>query len=547
MAENLKIVFLGGVGEIGKNMTVFEYGKDMVIVDCGLTFPNFEESPGVEAVICDYSYLKGKEKNIKGVLVTHGHEDHIGGLPYFLKDFDVPVYGSNIALSLLESKLAEEKIKDRKLYEIQNASYFELGKFKIEFIRVTHSIPGSFSILLTLPVGRILLTGDFKIDQTPIDGNLTDLNRFAEIGKNGLLLLMMDSTNVERSGYSMSERKVFNALNTQFENNKDRRIIVATFASNIHRVQQIINVAESHNRRVLFLGRSMIKIAEIAYSLGVLKYRESTVIQMNQLKDIPYDRICIICTGTQGEPNSALQRMSIDDFKNVTLSDKDAVLFSSSAIPGNESTIYKVINALSKKGVNVIYSSLSEIHVSGHACIEELKLMFALLKPKFFIPMHGEYRHLMLHKNLAIEMGVKESHIFMPEIGNVVEIDKKGFKQRGDVISGEIYLDGKNLISADDAIMNERKKLATDGCVICNVHLHMNKKGNIQDPQISTLGIIIDNKTLGVLVNDIGSYIISRIGDDPDSIIEGVKRVIIKKFRKIYDKEPMVVVMNADN
>lgn len=545
-SNGLKIVFLGGVGEIGKNMTVFEYDDECVIVDCGLTFPNFEESPGVEAVICDYSYLKNKTKKIKGVLITHGHEDHIGGLPYFLNDFKVPVYGSNIALALLQSKLDECNIKKVDLYEIGDASYLELGKFKVEFIRVTHSIPGSYAICLTTPVGRVLLTGDFKIDQTPIDNNLTDLNRFAEIGRNGLLLLMMDSTNVERNGFSMSEKNVFTSLNTQFELNSDKRIIVATFASNIHRVQQIINVAESHNRKVLFLGRSMIKIAEIAWSLGVLKYKESTIIKLSQMKDVPYDRICIICTGTQGEPNSALKRMSQDDFKNVVLSEKDAVLFSSSAIPGNESSIYKLINDLSRKGVNVIHSSLSEIHVSGHACKEELKLMFNLLKPKFFIPMHGEYRHLMLHKKLATEMGIKESHIFMPEIGNSVEVDKKGIKQRGDVISGEIYLDGKNLINADDTIMNERKILATNGVVVCNAFLYFDSNDKLRAPEIKTLGIIIDEDTLDALTLDIQSYIASRIGDDAESILDGIKRLIIKKFKKNFDKQPLVVVMQAD-
>ena len=539
----LKIGFLGGVGEIGKNMTVLEFGDDIIIVDCGLTFPNFEETPGIEAVIPDYTYILENKNKVKGIFVTHGHEDHIGGLPYLLKEIKVPVYASNIALGILESKLSEAKVKNIKMYTVSNRSVFEVGNFKIEFIRVTHSIAGSYALSITTPKGVIVMTGDFKIDHTPIDGQNTDLTRLAEIGNKGVLLLMMDSTNVERPGYSMSEKNVYKALEAQFEINKDKRIIVSTFASNIHRVQQIINVAISHGRKICFLGRSMIKIAEIAKDLGELKYNYDYILEPNELEDVPYDRLCIICTGTQGEPRAALTRMSKDDFKGVKISDIDTVLFSASAIPGNERTIYDVINELSKRGAEVVYQALAEIHVSGHSCQEELKLMFALLKPKYFIPMHGEYRHLLKHKELAIDMGVLPNNIYLPDIGCQIEIEKRGIKVLSKIKSGEFFVDGKNLVSDTDELMATRKIMANEGLIIAVVTIGIDELGYAYEPEIICEGIIIPNDVLLMLKNDIMAVIAQ--GDiqnlDEEGAKDLIKRMIIKKMRKALDKFPIVI------
>ena len=539
----LKIGFLGGVGEIGKNMTVLEFGDDIIIVDCGLTFPNFEETPGIEAVIPDYTYILENKNKVKGIFVTHGHEDHIGGLPYLLKEIKVPVYASNIALGILESKLSEAKVKNVKMYTVSNRSVFEVGNFKIEFIRVTHSIAGSYALSITTPKGVIVMTGDFKIDHTPIDGQNTDLTRLAEIGNKGVLLLMMDSTNVERPGYSMSEKNVYKALEAQFEINKDKRIIVSTFASNIHRVQQIINVAISHGRKICFLGRSMIKIAEIAKDLGELKYNYDYILEPNELEDVPYDRLCIICTGTQGEPRAALTRMSKDDFKGVKISDIDTVLFSASAIPGNERTIYDVINELSKRGAEVVYQALAEIHVSGHSCQEELKLMFALLKPKYFIPMHGEYRHLLKHKELAIDMGVLPNNIYLPDIGCQIEIEKRGIKVLSKIKSGEFFVDGKNLVSDTDELMATRKIMANEGLIIAVVTIGIDELGYAYEPEIICEGIIIPNDVLLMLKNDIMAVIAQ--GDiqnlDEEGAKDLIKRMIIKKMRKALDKFPIVI------
>ena len=544
MAKKLKISFLGGVGEIGKNMTVFEYGEDMIVVDAGLTFPDLEETPGVEAVIPDYSYVKRNASKVKGVFITHGHEDHIGALPYVLQDVKAPVYGSNLTLALLQSKLEEYKIKNLKTVTVTDRQVIKAGVFSVEFVRVTHSIAGSYALSITTPRGVVFLTGDFKIDHTPIDGRCTDLTRIAEIGNKGVLLLMMDSTNVERNGYSMSERNVFKALDAQFEANEGKRMIVATFASNIHRVQQIINCAVAHNRRVAFSGRSMIKIAEIAKNLGELKYPEDTVIDVEKVGKVPYDRVCIICTGTQGEPMSALTRMSLGDFKKVKISDLDCVLFSSSAIPGNEKTIYGVINRLSKLGANVVYSALSEIHVSGHACKEELKLMFNLIKPKYFIPMHGEYRHLMQHKELALEMGIGDANVFLPEIGYCVEVDKGGFKRSPDVPSGRLFVDRNNLLGDSEEMMNERKIMSADGCIVILAKITLTN-GGVTEPIVITRGLDLGDKITEEIKNDISSMIASgeleEIG--ADEAHTRIKKSVTKKLQKRLSRRPVVIVV----
>lgn len=547
MAKRLRISFLGGVGEIGKNMTVFEYGEDMIIVDAGLTFPDGEDTPGVEAVIPDYGYVKTNASKVKGIFITHGHEDHIGALPYVLKDIKAPVYGSNLALGLLDSKLTEAKLKGAKLHTVSDRQVVKAGVFTVEFVRVTHSIAGSYALCITCPKGVVFVTGDFKIDHTPIDGKCTDLTRIAEIGQKGVLLLMMDSTNVERNGYAMSEKNVFKALEAQFNANEGKRIIVATFASNIHRVQQIINCAIAHSRKVAFSGRSMIKIAEIARTLGELKYPDESVVDIEKIGKVPYDRLCIISTGTQGEHGSALTRMSNDDFKKVKISDLDSVIFSSSAIPGNEKPIYNVINKLSKHGANVIYQALSEIHVSGHACKEELKLMFSLVKPKYFIPMHGEYRHLMQHKELALEMGMGESNIFLPEIGYCIDIDKSGIRRQQDVHSGRLFVDRNNVLSDSEQLLTERKIMGMDGCVMVIVKITLTD-GFATEPIIITRGINIDDKLSGEIKNDIMAGLASgdyeQMGADEARI--RIKKTVAKKIQKRLERRPIIVVVSEE-
>lgn len=548
MAKRVKIGFLGGVGEIGKNMTFFEYGDDIILVDAGLSFPNQEETPGIDYVIPDFTYLVANASKVKALFITHGHEDHIGAIPFLLKELNLPVYGSALALGLLNNKLAEEKIKNAKLHAVNDREVITAGKFSVEFVRVTHSIAGSYALSITTPKGVIFMTGDFKIDHTPIDGHTTDLARIAEIGTKGVLLLMMDSTNVERNGYSMSERNVYKALETQFEQNKDKRIIVATFASNIHRVQQIIDCAVKHHRRVAFSGRSMIKIADTAKTLGYLKYNDDDVIDVDKIGKIPYDRVCIISTGTQGEPNSALTRMSNDDFKKVTISELDTVLLSSSPIPGNERGIYNVINKLCQKGANVVYQALSEIHVSGHACREELKLMFNLIKPKYFIPVHGEYRHQKMHRDLAVEMGIPEANTFIPELGATVELDKSGLRRGVNVPAGSSMLDGSMMAENSELLLRDRKLLGVDGFLIAIVSMETDESGEPIQPIIITRGINVNeayNEELrGEILLDLVSGTFREM--DLNGIKQYIRKMLARKIQAKMKKHPMIIpiIMN---
>lgn len=548
MAKRVKIGFLGGVGEIGKNMTFIEYGEDIIVVDAGLSFPNPEETPGIDYVIPDYIYLKSNAAKVRALFITHGHEDHIGAIPFLMKDMNIPVYGSPLALGLLQHKLNEEKIRKPKLHTVGDRQVIQAGKFSVEFVRVTHSIAGAYALSITTPKGVIFMTGDFKIDHTPIDGKTTDLARISEIGAKGVLLLMMDSTNVERNGYSMSERNVAKALEAQFDQNRDKRIIVATFASNIHRVQQIINCAVKHHRRVAFSGRSMIKIAEIAKTLGELKYDDDAVVDIEKIDKVPYDRLCIISTGTQGEPMSALTRMSNDDFKKVTISELDTVLLSSSTIPGNERLIYNVINKLCQKGANVVYSALSEIHASGHACKEELKLMFSLLKPTYFIPVHGEYRHLKMHKDLAVDMGVKEANIVIPELGQVIEVDKSGMKKGNNVPSGSTMLDGSVMTENTEMLLRDRKLLGVDGFLIAIVSQERDDDNQPIAPIIITRGINVNEAFCEELKDDIVTEIVHGTFEEMDlnNIKQYLRKILAKKIQAKIKKRPMVIpiIMN---
>ncbi|HBJ98044.1 MAG TPA: ribonuclease J, partial [Clostridiales bacterium] len=426
--HKLFIRFLGGVGEIGKNMTAFEYGKDIIIVDAGLAFPT-EDMPGIDLVIQDISYLIANKDRVRGVVLTHGHEDHIGGLPYLLKELKIPVFGTKLTLTLAENKMREHKISDYNFNCVTAGSIISLGCFKVEFINVNHSITGACALAITTPVGVIFHSGDFKIDLTPINGQVMDITRISEIGKKGVLLLMCESTNVERTGYAPSETVVGATFDRLFAENVKKRIIIATFSSNVHRLQQILNIAQKYKRKVAFSGRSMINVAEAASKIGELTIPENILVDIERSKNFADKDIVIVSTGSQGEPMSVLTRMAYGDYPQVKITPNDAIIISASPIPGNEKNVYKVINNLYKMGAEVYYESLEKIHVSGHAFQEELKILHSLIKPKFFIPVHGEYRHLKKHILLAKGMGMKESNTLIAEIGDTVELTAKSMKK----------------------------------------------------------------------------------------------------------------------
>jgi len=525
-------------------MTVFEYGEDIIVVDAGLSFPDSESTPGIDYIIPDYSYLKANAHRVRGLFVTHGHEDHIGAIPYLLKDFPkLSVYGSKLTLGLLTAKLNEQNVENAKLVDVADRAVIKAGCFSVEFIRVTHSIAGSFALSITTPIGVIFLTADFKVDHTPIDGKCTDLARIAEIGTKGVMLLMSDSTNVERSGYSMSEKDVYKTLETQFAANKDKRIIVATFASNVHRVQQIINCAVKQGRRVAFSGRSMIKVAEIAKTLGELKYNLDDVIDIEKVAKVPYDKLCIISTGSQGEPSSALTRMSNDDFKNVIINEHDTVILSSSPVPGNEKMIYGVINNLCKRGANVVYQALASIHASGHACREELKLMFSLIRPSFFIPVHGEYRHLKMHKDLAVEMGVPEGNVMLPDIGATIEVDKTGLRRGNNVPAGTVMLEGSGVTENSEMLLRDRKLLGVDGFLIAIVNLKPDENGEHIQPIIISRGINVNEGFSEELSGELMPELNSPNVRDADigEAKKHLRKILAKKLLLKTKKRPMVI------
>lgn len=461
----LKVVFLGGVGEIGKNMTALEYGDEIMVIDCGLTFPD-GDMPGVDLVIPDVTYLLTNKNKVKGIVLTHGHEDHIGALPYILKDLNVPVYGTKLTLALVDAKLREQKV-DGNLNVIKPKSVVSLGEnFKVEFVKVSHSIAGSCALSITTPIGVVFHTGDFKVDYTPIDGNLIDLKRISEIGGKGVLLLLAESTNIERPGSSMSESTVGASMNHIFAENTERRIFVATFASNIHRLQQIIDIAKKYKRKVAFGGRSMINIVECATKIGELKLDKNNIIDIEQINKVEDKNLCIITTGSQGEPMSALTRIASDEFNKVTIGYNDTVIISASPIPGNERMVYNVINNLYRHGAKVIYESIAEVHASGHACQDEIKLIHSLIKPKFFIPVHGERRHLQKHAELAMRMGMLPTNIVITDIGNVAVITKNTIRIGDNVPSGCLLVDGLGVGDVGSVVLRDRKHLAEEGMIV---------------------------------------------------------------------------------
>jgi len=484
----LKIIPLGGLYEVGKNITVIEYEDDIIVIDCGMIFPE-DEMLGIDVVIPDVTYLIKNKERIRGILLTHGHEDHIGALPYVLKKINTPVYGAKLTLGLVENKLKEHNISNATLNVIKPSQSIKLGQFEIEFIRTTHSIPDSLAIAIHTPVGTIVHTGDFKVDFTPINGEPMDFRKFAALGQKGVLVLLADSTNVERPGYTMSEKTVGDTFNDIFITAK-QRIIVATFASNIHRVQQIVNAAVLFDRKVVVSGRSMVNVVKVATDLGYLDVPEGTLIDINDMNRYPDNKIVVITTGSQGEPMSALARLASSDHRKMELIPGDLVIISASPIPGNEKTVSKVINLLSKKGAKVIYEALADVHVSGHACQEELKLIHTLLKPKYFIPVHGEFRHLKQHASLAHELGVPKENIFIAENGSVIEFTKNSGAIAGNVPSGNILVDGLGVGDVGNIVLRDRKHLSEDGLIVVVVTISKQEGYVISGPDIVSRGFV---------------------------------------------------------
>ena len=485
----VKIIPLGGLNEIGKNMTAIEYKNDIVIIDCGLKFPD-EDMFGIDVVIQDITYLLKHKDKVSGIFLTHGHEDHIGALPYVLKQLNVPVYGTKLTLGIVQSKLKEHNLlSTTELITVKPRDVVRLNSVSVEFIKTNHSIADSVAIAIHTPLGAVLHTGDFKVDYTPIDGEPMDFARFAELGKKGVLLMMADSTNVERPGYTMSEKIVGESLCRIFGKSKGR-IIVATFASNIHRIQQIIDAAAMYGRKVAVSGRSMENIVQVAIELGYIKIEKENLVSIDQINKYNNDEIVIITTGSQGEPMSALARMATSEHRKVNIVSGDTIIISATPIPGNEKLVSRVIDQLFKKGAEVVYGSSEAVHVSGHACQEELKLMQTLVRPKYFIPVHGEYRHLKQHGELANSIGVSKSNILIPEIGDVIEVTRNSIKKSGSVISGQIFVDGLGVGDVGNIVIRDRKHLSQDGILTVVVTLSKENKAIIAGPDIISRGFV---------------------------------------------------------
>lgn len=540
--KTLKVRFLGGVGEIGKNMTALEFGKDVIVIDAGLTFPT-QDMPGIDLVIPDTTYLSENKDKIRGVVLTHGHEDHIGAVPYLLRELSVPVYGSKMTLALLETKLKEFKIGNYKLKRVKPREKINLGCFTVEFINVNHSISGACALAITTPVGTVVHSGDFKIDMTSPNGEMMDFSRLTEIGKKGVLLLLCESTNVERPGYTMSESVVSDTLERLFATNAKKRIIIATFSSNVNRIQQIFKIAEKNKRKVALSGRSMINVTEAARQIGELEVPQGILVDIDKIKNIPDKELVIISTGTQGEPMSVLTRMAGDDYPQVSIGKNDTIIISASPIPGNEKSIFDVINKLYRKGAEVVYESIEKIHVSGHACQEELKIMHSLLKPKFFIPVHGEYRHLKKHVNLTKELGMKDYQMLIPDIGDTVLLTEKTMRLGDKFHAGSRFVDG---LQIDDSTtyVRDRLHLAEDGLIIALCCISSESGELLQVPDVISKGVVLSDEQTEtirqIISKSVQSFDMKALGDTREvknKIRSSIRNYVMKKTKN----NPMIL------
>lgn len=539
----VKIVFLGGVGEIGKNMTALECGDDIIIIDAGAIFPT-EETPGFDLIVPDITYLLDNAKKIRGLVLTHGHEDHIGGVPYLLKELKVPVIGTKLTLALVDNKLREHRLNDVKEITVTPGQSIQLGCFRVRAINVNHSIAGSLAFAINTPQGVIFHSGDYKIDLTPVAGDPIDLKTICDIGSSGVLLYMGESTNIERAGFTMSETTVGTTLDRLFNENIKKRIIIATFASNVHRLQQIIDLAVKYKRKVALSGRSMLNVVEAAEKIGEIKIPENVLIDVSKIKNMRDNEIVVVSTGSQGEPMSALTRMANGDNPSVTVGSNDTVIISASPIPGNEKLVYRVINNLYRKGADVVYESLEHIHVSGHACREEHKIMHNLLKPKYFIPVHGEYRHLKKHAQLAEELGVPESRVLIPDIGDCIELTSKGMKRAASVPSGSRLIDGEGIEDEKaSVVIDDRRQLSEEGLFIVSVAVSNGEV--VGEPAINSRGFVFDfhrdyNREMReVIYRAIDGVDIARAGTD--ELKRAIKRSLRNYLLKKTKQSPMVV------
>ena len=540
--KQLEVAFLGGVGEIGKNMTALQFGNDIIIVDCGSTFPSVDDTPGIDLIVPDFAFIKANIEKVKRILITHGHEDHIGGIPHLLSECgNIPIYGSSLAIALIKHKLTERKINMPKMHVVKNGDVKKVGAFSVEFVSVSHSILGAFALAITYPDGVVFHTGDYKIDYTPVDGDGIDLNRIAAIGNKGVTLMLGESTNVEKRGSTISEKEVGMTLERVIDSHPDNRIIIATFASNVNRVQQIIRICEKVGRKVAFDGRSMVKISEIARELGMLEYSDNTVIDIEDIKGIEPHRLCIISTGSQGEPMSALTRMANGEDKSVVITDSDVVAISSQPIPGNEKAVYTLINNLYRRGAKVLYGSLEQLHVSGHACQDELKTMLTLVNPKYFVPVHGEYRHLKKHEELALSLGIDKKNILLADIGTRIAVKKKSVQFIDSVEAGEVYVDGNS--SVDSLVIRDRKQLSSDGVLIALLNIDVENRALVSI-DILTRGVVFDDEFLEKMKSVIDDVFASSSYKDEKSrggLKNNIKRKLERMILNKHKQRPMIL------
>lgn len=544
---SIKIAFLGGLDQIGKNMSVIECEGDMFVLDCGMAFPD-GDMLGVDLVIPDFSYIEKNKEKIKGIVLTHGHEDHIGALPYFLRNMRFPVYGTSLTIGLVTSKLKEHNLLSKtKLNVVKPGQSIKLGCMEIEFIHVNHSIPDAVAVAVHSPAGTIIHTGDFKIDCTPTQGEMIDLARFAELGKEGVLVLMADSTNAERAGYTMTEQKISDSFESLFQKAGKSRIIIATFASNIGRIQQIINCAYKYGRKVAFSGRSMLNYMNIAGELGYIDVPEGVVIDLDLINKYPKDNIVLVTTGSQGEPMSALSRMAYSDHRKIEVGPEDFIIISANPIPGNERMVSSVINELLKLGCQVVYESMYEVHVSGHACQEELKIMQGITKPQYFIPVHGEPKHLKKHADLAKAMGMKESNILIPNIGDCIEINKERIKKNASVPAGRVLVDGLGVGDVGSIVLRDRKHLGQDGLIVVVSTIDSSDGHVISGPDIVSRGFVYvrESEPLMASAKNIVLNVLEMCADEKihewGIIKSKVKEELSKFFYEKTRRSPMIL------